>query len=569
VHDAVDVAIISPFAYGFTMVALGHLAIYHRINRDRDCPGIADRVFVYEPLADESFLLRPSIELEAHLPTFERRIPLRDTRLICISLTNPDGFTVAHTLLAAGGVPPLCADRAGGDYPLILAGGPGCCNPEPFAGFVDLFCIGDGAELTAKVVHAVHRLRRLGQPATAEGVREVLGDVPGLYVPSLYRFEYAGPSVTRIEPLQGAPMRVEPATDPPQISGLTSLVSDGETAVIVPNYGCKHHCSYCQISEINYRETSIAPLLLQVDRYLASGVRTLIVNSATITQHTEVEELLSSLADLIESCGREVKVYIGSVRFDEVSPLILAGMGRINAFSHTYLLYTGGSPARFMALAPEHGSRDLLRRMNRPIDPWRILGTVELAAKENIHHFVLYYIVGIESETSEDRDQISALTAEILDRVEIAGGGVILKINPLIPTPGTACQRMPMPTFADYQLYLGEVADGIVRRVGRVRFDRQVQMVSLLEERLTFEAVVNRADRRIVPLIDRFARSRARGEEPSDLVLQGWFEEVGLSQDNLTSGRGPEEILPWQVVDRTKAVAEQRLLTTIHGRAEP
>jgi radical SAM superfamily enzyme YgiQ (UPF0313 family) len=563
VEDAVDVAIVSHFTYEFSMVALGHMSLYHRINRDGACPGVADRIFVYQPLADENGRLKPNLALSNPLRTFERRIPLKDIPLICVSLTNPDAATVALQLLQHGGVPLNRKERAGGAYPIVLAGGPGCCNPEPFADYFDMFCIGDGAELTARIVKTMYQLRRSGEPVTAESIQYVLKDVHGLYVPSLYNFSYAGSDITNIELMNGAPTRVQSAVDPPQEASQCSLVSNGEVAVIVPNYGCKHRCAYCQISEINYREFEVAPLLDRVRQYIAGSVKTLIVNSATLTQHSDIYKLLSALASEIKNCGREVKVYIGSVRFDEVSAEVLSHMSSLQAFSHTYLLYTNGSPVSFMALAPEHGSRDLMRRLKRPVDPWNVLNTIKMAADEGIYHFVLYFIVGFESETREDRDEISALACAILDEVHEAGGGIILKVNPLIPTPGTACQRMAMPTVADYHFYIEEVKEGIIRRIGHERFERQVQVVLLPDERLNFEAIINRADRRIGPLLQKLTDYRTVGREPDEGMLRTWLEDLDLSWESLTASRSAQAILPWQAVDITSTSAERQVLSAV------
>ena len=48
-NKTMSVGILSPFSYDFSTIALGPLSIYHAINRDEDCPGIADRIFIYDP----------------------------------------------------------------------------------------------------------------------------------------------------------------------------------------------------------------------------------------------------------------------------------------------------------------------------------------------------------------------------------------------------------------------------------------------------------------------------------------------------------------------------------------
>jgi hypothetical protein len=84
--------------------------------------------------------------------------------------------------------------RAKGLHPIILAGGPGCGNPESFADYFDLFCVGDGCTLTARVAEAIYRLTSLGKAVTAESIYSVARPIDGLYVPSLYDFSYSGRS---------------------------------------------------------------------------------------------------------------------------------------------------------------------------------------------------------------------------------------------------------------------------------------------------------------------------------------------------------------------------------------
>lgn len=564
--DATSVGILTHFAYSFSVVALGHLSLYHRLNRDPACRAIADRIFAYEPLTGPDGQLAADLEIDRPLTTFERQIVLDDLSLICVSLTNPDAVTTVLNLLRLGGVPLRREEREDGTHPIILGGGPGCANPEPFADYFDLFCVGDGRTLTAQIVGAIHECKSSGTRVGAREIHDALGNADGLYVPALYEFSYVGARIEAISHPPEAPECVIPASDAPDLASQVSLLSDGDCAVIAPNTGCEHHCGYCQISELPYLEFDIGPLLERVEVFLASGISKLIINSATLTQHSEVQRLLLGIADRVERCGRRVNVYIGSMRFDEVSAELLWHIGRLEAFSHTFLLYTNGAPVKYLALAPEHGSRGLMRRVGRAVDPWRILETVEIAAQQGIHNFVLYFIVGFESETDDDRDQISALAAAVLDQVSEMGGGIVMKINPLIPTPGTACQRMAMPSIATYQHYLDQVREGIVKRVGQDRFERQVEVVPLPAERLMVEAVINRADRRIGPLIGRLAEARARGLEPSGVELQDWVEEFGLSSEHLVDERSADEILPWQAVERASARIEQRVLTLTRRR---
>lgn len=555
--NPIAIGVISQHTYQFSTVALGYLSIYHSINRDPNCPGIADRVCVYDPISSKDGLIHPGIQLDQPLVTLERQIPLKDLDLICLSLTNSDAVTTVLGLLELGGVPLRAKERREQGGPIILAGGPGCCNPEPFAEFFDLFCVGEGRMITASVVQAIYTLG--SSHSSAQNIFREVGPVPGFYVPSLYRFSFVGSKVSGVEPL-GAPLKVKAACDLPEIWAQSSMFTAGNTVVIVPSTGCKNRCAYCQLSEISYQEYEVNPLLKQVERYLAAEVNTLIINSATLTQYSQLEQLFVGIRDRISASGRKINVYIGSLRFDEISDADLARMSELGVFSHTYMLYTGGEAQKFMALAPEHGSRNLMRRLQRKVDPWCILETVELAKQHGVHNFVLYFVVGFESETAEDRGKISELITALLEKVRANQGKVILKINPLIPTPGTACQRMAMPSIEDYDQFVAEIEADLVDRIGLERFENQVEIVQLAKQRLVIEGIINRADRRIGSFIGQLTQLRMRGIEPEIEQLMEWLRDYDLDWSALSGPRSEHELLPWTVVDQTLLKVEQAVL---------
>ena len=83
----------------------------------------------------------------------------------------------------------LCcaAERKGLEH-LVVAGGPCACNPEPLADFVDLFSSAKEKRLTASwCVFTVNTSRRRSSKETF--LREA-AQIPGVYVPSLYKVSY-------------------------------------------------------------------------------------------------------------------------------------------------------------------------------------------------------------------------------------------------------------------------------------------------------------------------------------------------------------------------------------------
>lgn len=565
--DAISVGMLTHFGYSFTSVALGALAIYHSINRDVNCHGIADRVFIYDPIANSDGFTSVDADLEGNLITFERNIPLDQLDLICISLTDSDAITTVLHLLKFGGIPINKADRKNGRYPLLLAGGPGCGNPEAFADFFDMITIGDGCVLTPNIVNAMYLLKKRKSIISVKTIYQQLSNTDGLYIPEFYTYLYAG---EKIEAILCDPKvnKIVPAVDPPIEWTYGSLFSSGDTAVILPNRGCKNRCAYCQLGLQKYREMPDESLLQLVDKYLSEGITNIIVNSASVTQYANVVHLLGKIADMISECSYKVNVYIGSLCFNELNRDILGNLNRLGAFTHTYMLYTDAETQKFMALAPEHGSEDLLHSLGRILKPWEILEAIDMAAEVGVYNFNLYFIVGFPSETSTDRAETASLVAAIADKIYPNKGKVIVKINPLIPTPGTACQRMNMSSVDQYKEYILEIKKGVIEKIGEERYDEQIDMVPLPEERLIVESLIDRADRRIGFFIQKLFEYRASGKKIATAILNGWIEEIGFSWEGLTGQRLENDILPWNNIDFGTSSQESRVIGSIKKRIE-
>ena len=85
-------------------------------------------------------------ERDIPLYSLETKQAVRDFDLLGISLPYEQLYTNALNLLDLAGMPVLSRDRDE-RYPLVIAGGHACYNPEPMADFIDAFVIGEGEEI--------------------------------------------------------------------------------------------------------------------------------------------------------------------------------------------------------------------------------------------------------------------------------------------------------------------------------------------------------------------------------------------------------------------------------------
>ncbi len=195
----IRLCVVYPNVYRLGMANLGFQAVYHIFESD---PRVAaDRAFL--PDADEREHVRAGGE---RLVSFERGEPLGGFDVIAFSVSFETDYLNLLTMLRMAGIPLTRAERAGRNYPLIIAGGSAVfLNPEPIADLVDLFLIGEGEEM---VPEFIARFRETDGLGAAERLRALAG-VDGAYLPDYFtpvydsagrivRVDYNGPGCPRV-----------------------------------------------------------------------------------------------------------------------------------------------------------------------------------------------------------------------------------------------------------------------------------------------------------------------------------------------------------------------------------
>ena len=157
------------------MANLGFQAIFHIFESD---PRVAaDRAFLPDP--DE----RDAIPRRAPSDWFRSSAAVRsrDFDILAFSISFETDYLNVLSVLRMAGIPARRADRAGRNYPLIIAGGSAVfLNPEPIADFIDLFLIGEGEEMVPEFIERCAATR--GAPNQLHD----LASVEGAYRPDCY-----------------------------------------------------------------------------------------------------------------------------------------------------------------------------------------------------------------------------------------------------------------------------------------------------------------------------------------------------------------------------------------------
>jgi len=118
--------------------------------------------------------------------------PLQHFDIVGFSLLYELNYTNMLTMLELGGVPWLAAERDS-RHPLVIAGGPCTCNPEPVAEFFDAMVVGDGEAVVVELAHAWLAWKQAGA-RDRQALLKRWSAIQGVYIPAFFeaRFDASG-----------------------------------------------------------------------------------------------------------------------------------------------------------------------------------------------------------------------------------------------------------------------------------------------------------------------------------------------------------------------------------------
>src|SRR5215831_11986572 len=236
----VSVCVIYPNLYRLGMANLGYQAIFQIFDSH---PSVdAQRAFLPDP--DERAALRAG---NGRLLSFERGRPLSDFDILAFSVAFETDYLNILGVLRTAGIPLRRSERAGRNFPLIIAGGSAIfLNPEPVADFVDLFLIGEGEEMVPEF------LARFLETARDPARLAALAEVGGAYLPEYFHPEYADGGRLEAVSYSGpakptVSRRLIHDLDPFNTSSLilTEESVFGDMFLVEASRGCQWGCRFC------------------------------------------------------------------------------------------------------------------------------------------------------------------------------------------------------------------------------------------------------------------------------------------------------------------------------------
>ena len=526
-----------PDTYEIGMSNLGMRILYGVMN---EAPGVwCERSFA--PWGDMEQELR-----RARLPLYalESGDSLRAFDFVGFSLGYEMAYTNVLNMMDLAEIPIHSAER-GEDDPIIVAGGTCAYNGEPLADFVDIFSLGEGEDVTLEMIQ-LYRAGRAKGWTRREFLRHA-AQVPGLYVPALYKITYREDgTVQAITPLDGAPERITKriVTDLDKsyfpvktIIPSTDIVHD--RVMLEVFRGCIRGCRFCQAGYCYrpVRPKSVDLLVRQgIESCQDSGYQEMTLSSLSTSDYRP----LTSLCDgLLEYCDpRNINLNLPSLRADGFSMGIMQRLQRARKTSITF--------------APEAGTQRLRDNINKNVTEQDLLQSCRTAFEGGCNAVKLYFMLGLPTETDEDVVGIADLAQKVywtwkeyaVNRAR--GVRITVSTSFFVPKPFTPFQWEAQISMEEYHRRVDLLRSSI--RNKSIQYNWHEMNTSYIE------AVLARGDRRLGAVLEAVWRDGARLDSWSEYFsFERWmdaFVRTGVDPDFYARrARTREEILPWSMVD--------------------
>lgn len=537
-----------PDVYEVGMSHLGMHILYSVMNAESDI--YCERIF--SPWMDMEAAMRAN---NIPLMTVETRTPISELDILGFTLQYELSYSNILNMLDLGGVPLRAEERKESD-PIVIAGGPCAYNPEPLAGIMDLFVLGEGEEVLLELIQLYKACKK---EWNRNAFIEKAAGIEGIYVPSLYDVSYFEDGrIQSFEPKKESYpktikkrilMDMNEAFYPDKfIVPFADVVHD--RAMVEIFRGCTRGCRFCQAGMIYrpIREKSVETITESAKTILENtGFEELSITSLSTCDFPDIKRLVDTLIKANEAS--KVGVSLPSLRLDGFPTEIVQEIQKIRKTGLTF--------------APEAGTQRLRDVINKGVNEEDLEKTMQEIFGLGWNRVKLYFMMGLPTETYEDLDgivdignKVTFIHKQVKHLANKKPVTVTVSASCFVPKPFTPFQWEPQDTMAMLEEKQSYLKKNITNK--KIRFIYHDSKTSYLE------GVFARGDRRLSDVLIKAWELGCKFDGWDEhFDLERWeqaFEACGVDPKFYNQRRREiDEILPWDHIDIgvTKAYLER------------